>query len=272
MSLVVKNGSNTLPRLSSGMPGPVSSNSTQTSPSRSALLMVRAPPSGIASTAFSIRLTKICESWFPSATTGGRSLSSLVTFTSLARLSNCSRPREVSIISFIFTSLSSVGGSFESPERCLTMSAILVMWNMMVSRLSFLKSSVSISLSIWRNEDTEVRGFPISCAMPAVSLPSEASFSEWAICSSNFFISVTSCMRPRSCMLPSASARGVEVIWKNPSLLPSLWWTSSCIILLSTMELCDAVPPYMSSSLMFLATFFPPSQSSRVLLTQTMFL
>ncbi len=92
----------------------------------------------------------------------------------------------------------------------------------MVSRLSFLKSSCSISLSIWTKENMDVRGFPISWAIPAASLPMEASFSEWIICSSMFFISVTSCTSLiYPCISPSSPFTGAVVTWKYLSFCPN---------------------------------------------------
>ena len=54
------------------MPTPVSSNLITISLPLVILFMVRAPPSGMASIAFNIRLTNTCESWLPLQTTSGR--------------------------------------------------------------------------------------------------------------------------------------------------------------------------------------------------------
>jgi len=75
---VVTKGSNTLCRMLSGIPDPLSDTVISTSLPARAVPTVRQPPeSSIAWTAFTARLMRAISSWFETPSTGGRPAASL---------------------------------------------------------------------------------------------------------------------------------------------------------------------------------------------------
>src|SRR5439155_1262423 len=92
---VVKNGSKILPRMASEMPTPESATVTTTSLFSTAVVSVRVPPVGMASTAFKMRLVSASRSSAGSPATEGRTANEVCTSTATPRLRVSSRQRAV---------------------------------------------------------------------------------------------------------------------------------------------------------------------------------
>jgi len=212
VSLVVKNGSKTFDRVASSMPIPMSVTASITyaplrmsgwqctwvsSSSTLAVSIVSLPPCGIASRAFTARLSTICVICVGSASTRPNPADALTT----SAMSSPIRRRSIGSIPAIVVLRSRILGASTcfllNASSCRVRSPAWLAASLMTrtrrSRVSSPSRSVSSS-SPW--PVITVSRLLKSCATPPASRPMLSIFCDWRTCSSSCRRSVTSRMIP----------------------------------------------------------------------------